>query len=390
MKSPIRILLVSLAVMFALTGCKSDLVRVKPTPTAAAAASALAGQDGADPETVRIVTEGKVTPARSATLSFGSGGIISQAPVKVGQKVAAGDLLAQLDTKVLELQLAQAEANLAAAQAKLKQLDEGPDQQAVIAAEQAVAAAQASYDKLVAGASAADVAAAKAALAAAQQNYAQVRKGPSPESLNQLAAQMASAQASITQAQAAYDQVRDRADVAMMPQSLALQQATIQYEAAQSAYNDAKNHPTAAELAAAASQVQQAQAALDRLAAKPADVEAARAAVENAKAQLDQLNKGASADERAVLEAGVKASEASRDLAGAQIKNASLLAPFAGEVMKVNLEEGEYAASGAPVVLLADSSAWQVETTDLTELNVADVRAGAPVSVLLTRSPGWS
>ncbi len=58
--------------------------------------------------------------------------------------------------------------------------------------------------------------------------------------------------------------------------------------------------------------------------------------MENAKAQLDKLKKGASADERAVLEAGVKASEASRDLAAAQIKNASLLAPFAGEVMKLN------------------------------------------------------
>ncbi len=277
MKNLVRILLVSLAVMLALSGCKSSLVRVKPTPTAAAAASAPAGQNGADPETVRIVTEGKVMPARSATLSFGSGGIISQAPVTVGQKVAAGDLLAQLDTKVLELQLAQAEANLAASQAKLKRAGRGRPagcdcgRTGHCRRSGELRQADRRTDRGGCGSRQG-----RAFSALPSKTTRRVRKGPSAESLNQLAAQMASAQASLTQAQAAYDQVRDRADVAMMPQSLALQQATIQSEAAQSAYEKPKNHPTAAELAAAASQVQQAQAALDRLAAKPADIEARR------------------------------------------------------------------------------------------------------------------
>jgi len=38
---------------------------------------------------------------------------------------------------------------------------------------------------------------------------------------------------------------------------------------------------------------------------------------------------------------------------------------------------GEYVAAGATLVDLADMSAWQIETTDLTELNVVSVRAAA-------------
>jgi HlyD family secretion protein len=110
--------------------------------------------------------------------------------------------------------------------------------------------------------------------------------------------------------------------------------------------------------------------------------------VESAKAELARLQRGTSGEERAALEANVKAAQASRDLVAAQIKNAALLAPFAGEVIKVNLGKGEYAAPGAPVVLLADSSAWRLETTGLTELNVADVSPGMPVSVTFDAIPG--
>ena len=125
-----------------------------------------------------------------------------------------------------------------------------------------------------------------------------------------------------------------------------------------------------------------AQASLDRLTPDAAQVQAALAAVENAKAQLAQLEQPA--DERAVLEASLKAAQAGRDLAASQLKNATLVAPFAGAVMKLDIDPGEYAAPGAAVVLLADTSAWQVETTDLTELNVAEIGEESPV----TRHPG--
>lgn len=386
----IRMLAAAVLLGLVLAGCQpSRQIPVKPTPTAApGAATPGAAQPAAGQPAGRIVTEGRVVPAQSAALGFASGGVLAQVPVKVGDKVTAGQVLAQLDTSVLELQLAQADANVAGAKARLAQLDRTPAGEDVVAAKQAIASAQATYDRLAAGPGATEIEAAKAALAAAQQNLAEVRAGPGADELAQLAAQAANAKAAMDQAQAGYDQVKGNPNIAMLPQSLALQQATNAYAAANGAYKAARRHPTPAELAAATAQVQAAQAALDKLAPDPSQVQAALANVEATRARLAELERQAPAEDRAVLEAGLQAAQAGRDLAAAQLRNATLLAPFAGTLMKLNLAPGEYAAPGAEVVLLADTSSWRIETTGLTELNVAEVAVGAPATVTFDALPG--
>src|SRR5262245_48409965 len=100
-------------------GCNAQPIPEKPTPTAAPAVKgASVGET--------IIAEGRVTPLRSAALSFPIGGIVKQVPVALGDHVQTGQVLVQLDSRVLELQLAQAEANLAAAQAKLNQIENSP------------------------------------------------------------------------------------------------------------------------------------------------------------------------------------------------------------------------------------------------------------------------
>ncbi len=47
----------------------------------------------------------------------------------------------------------------------------------------------------------------------------------------------------------------------------------------------------------------------------------------------------------------------------------------------------EYVAPGAPAVHLADVSTWQIETTDLTELDVVRVRVGSPVTMTFDALP---
>jgi len=49
---------------------------------------------------------------------------------------------------------------------------------------------------------------------------------------------------------------------------------------------------------------------------------------------------------------------------------------------------GEVVDANAPVAQLADTAAWQVETTDLTELNVAQVREGDQVALTFDALPG--
>ncbi len=78
------------------------------------------------------------------------------------------------------------------------------------------------------------------------------------------------------------------------------------------------------------------------------------------------------------------------DTAGvrAALANAELRAPFPGTITDLALKVGEFAASGAKVVTIADLSGWVVKTTDLTEIDVVELKEGQPVTVTLDALPG--
>ena len=68
---------------------------------------------------------GTLTPAAEIDLAFRTGGTLIDLPVKVGDTVKAGDVIARLDDTAARLQVAQAELNLQGAQAKLDDLTAG-------------------------------------------------------------------------------------------------------------------------------------------------------------------------------------------------------------------------------------------------------------------------
>ncbi len=321
--------LLGLVATLALVGCSSaQPTPVKPTPTPGPVAKS--GSVGE-----RIIAEGRVTPVTSAALAFPTGGIVKEIPVALGDRVDAGKTLAQLDTRTLELALAQADANVASAQAKLNQLKRGPSPEDVAAAQQNVTAAQAAYDDLM---------------------------HPSANDIAALKADVDKTQALVDQATAAYNAVGgdSNPNAGMLPQRAALQSAYLDHQKAQALYN-ARLNPSNA-------QVQQ-----------------ALAAVQTAKEQLAKLTP--TADDIAVAQANVNAVQAARDLAAEQLKTAKLTAPFAGTVTEIDLNAGEYAAPGTVIVRLADTTKWQIETTDLTELNIANVSEGSPVALTFDALP---
>ena len=81
-----------------------------------------------------IEVSGTIEPTTAWGLSFGGAGTVASVAVVPGQQVVAGQVLAQLDTTVLVDQLAQAQATLQAAQAKLAQDSSGPTPAALAAA----------------------------------------------------------------------------------------------------------------------------------------------------------------------------------------------------------------------------------------------------------------
>jgi HlyD family secretion protein len=368
---------VYLATNGALGGALASETSTAPTLPAVAASSS-------------VVAEAKVVPVRRASLSLPVGGVVAEVLVSEGESVPAGQVLLRLESTDQQAAVAQAEAELARAQAGLAEQQAGARGEEVASAQAAVDAAQAALDRLNEGPLPEDVAAAEAALASAQAGLAKVQEGATQDELIAAQAEVANAEAAVQQAQAAYDAVKASADIGMLPQSLQLQQATNNLNAAQARYQQLTVGPTAADLAAARAEVRRAQAELDKVQApaRPADIAAAAAEVRRAQAQLALIQAGTRDEAIAVAQADVRVAEAALDGAKAQLAQVELRAPFAGVVATLHPEVGEFVGPGAPLAELGDLSAWRFETSDLTELGVVSLTVGDAARVTVDALPG--
>jgi multidrug resistance efflux pump len=104
------------------------------------------------------------------------------------------------------------------------------------------------------------------------------------------------------------------------------------------------------------------------------DVETAKTDLDQALKDYNNLNDASYGEDTA----GVRAA----------LANAELRAPFSGVVTNQKLKVGEFAASGQTVVTIEDTSNWVVKTTDLTEIDVVNVKDGQPVDITLDAIPG--
>lgn len=358
----------------------------QPAPTPTPAATPLPAVVNLPGGPVRAA--GKVLPAQVANLGFATAGSVQTVEVEVGDQVRAGDLLVALDAAAAEADVIQAQAALFRAQANLSELQEGPRDQELAAAEARVQAAQARLAQLSTPAGASEIAAARASLAAAQAALAQLSAGPQEAQRIEALAGLANAEAVLRQAQSAYNQVKDRNDIGMLPQSRDLQQATNSYEAAKARYDLLFAGPQADTVAAGRAQVQQAQAALDRLLtpASASQIAEAQAQVDSARAEQELLQAGPREQTLAVAAVAVTEAEAALRRAEAARAAREVSAPFAGTVTALSIAAGEMVQAGQAVLTLADLNSLQVETTDLSERDVPSVMVGRPAKVIIQAS----
>jgi multidrug resistance efflux pump len=136
------------------------------------------------------------------------------------------------------------------------------------------------------------------------------------------------------------------------------------YEDALERYDDLKNHPDEIELA-------QAQANLGLVQARIAEIQGDIAKLEN----------GPDPDKLAAAEARIKAAETALTATQSTLKNSEIVAPFSGTVAELNTHVGEWVDANQPVLVLADFSQWEIETDDLTELDVPEVRLGQTATI---------
>jgi len=109
----------------------------------------------------------------------------------------------------------------------------------------------------------------------------------------------------------------------------------------------------------------------------------ANANLENAERKYETLLEGPDPDEVALAEAQLKDAEAQFGVVRSQLGTASLNAPISGTAVSVDILPGETVLPGQTVVILADLSELRVETTDLSERDVAQVAVGQEVSVYI-------
>ncbi len=350
-----------------------------------------------------VSAEAFVVPVQKANLAFESGGRVTAIEVEEGDAVDAGQVLARVDDATQQAAVMQAEASLLNAQASVAQaeasLDEvqaGATAEEIAQAEASLAQAEAALAETIAGPTEEDIAQAEAAVESAQANLNSVLAGARDEDLKAASARLLQTEADVRLAQADYDENVFGEPEQAEPFGVALQQATLAYEAAQADYEKLLNGATDEDIAIARAGVKEAQAALDKVkaGATPEQIAQAQAQVAQAEAALAQVLAGATDEQIAVSEAGVQAAEASVENAAAGVASAEvelekteLSAPFAGTVSSVNIERGEMVSAGAPVVSMGDTSKWQIETDDLTEIDVVNVEPGATVSISVDALP---
>jgi HlyD family secretion protein len=293
----------SLAAVLAVTtvGGYFGYERLAPKPVAAAR---LVTADVTRGNIVSNVSAtGSVASPAQSKLSFKSGGRLAQLFVSVGDQVEEGQPLARIDESDLQVALAQAQANLRSAEAKLEQTKAGakPEELAtaqaqldsarlkleqtravsqgpeLVTAQSQLESAKIKLAQLLAGGRAEDVAAAQAQLDAATAKLVALQN-PRPEDLASAQSQLESAKIKLAQLQS--------------PRAEDVRNAEAQLASARARLNALLN-PRLEDLASAQSQVDQAQTKLSQLldqprTAKPEDIANAELQVKNAQVAYDK------------------------------------------------------------------------------------------------------
>jgi HlyD family secretion protein len=314
---------------------------------------------------VAISASGMVEPQSRINLVFEEPGRVAEVAVEVEDVVKAGALLAQLDTAQLELQVQQAQAAQASAEAQLAQLLAGPQPEEIAASE-------------------ANLRAAQAQMSAAAADYDQLAGGASEAQIAAADADLASATTEQRSAEEMHDMTMKCFTFEWMGQEHTVCPALGPPEEQARYTLEAANHTLAA-----------AQANYDELTSGPdddlllaaqANLWTADAQSDAAQAQLDRLLAGPTEEQIATAEAQVEQAQAALELAQLSLEKASLRAPFDGTVAAVNITAREMASTGLPAVVLIDTSSFRISIR-IDEIDVGRLREGQPVEVTLDALP---
>lgn len=321
----------------------------------------------------------------------------------VGDRVQAGEVLVQLDTALVSKQRVQAEKGVVAAGARLNQavqaatLTERETAIAVRQAEQGVAAAREQLRKaeeaykLTADRCESEIEQARVALATAQSQERDVAAGARSQEIAQAESAVRSAEADLALRKSDYERYL------RLYQQGAVAEATLdvyrtQYDVAQQSLTRAREALSLAREGARQEQRRMAQLGVERaqeqlrlaeagrrqvdIAAR--DVQSARVALRQAEEnlRLAYANRGrvnVSLADIKSARAGVGQAIAGKDAARATEQKYTIYAPISGIIARRNVDIGEGAAPGVPLMRIVNSNPIRVYC-EVSELDIAKVK----------------
>ncbi len=307
------------------------------------------------------------------------GGRVIRLLAKEGDRVQAGQVLAELDDREARAQVDQARAAVAAAEAKVAQ------------AAQAIQTEQQTAD--------AQVAQSQAQLAGAQTRVPQAQTAVTwqsrtvAESIANARAQLAAAQANVAATRSALEKAsRDLARTRELfaQGAVAAQQvdqAQAAYDAAVAQDRSARDAVTQARAALASAEANRMQVAIreDDVRANQAAVTQAHAAVAGARAAYSTVAQRR--QDLAAARALLSQAQATLRTAEVLASYTTVKAPSGGIVLTKNIEPGEVVATGTPIYTLVDLTNMWLRVF-IPENRIGRVRLGARAEVTVDTFPG--
>jgi HlyD family secretion protein len=332
---------VILAISMMIAGCGNRM----PTP------SVLDEQLEPDSEilTSALTSDGRITPKEWVQLSFSGGGLVEEVMVQAGDIVKKGDTLARLGNReAVEAAVSGASLELLLAEQAYRALNESLEteqQQALQSLNNARQAVKTAEQQL------------------------EYWEGTSVEADASLAeAQVIRAEDQLETARDNYDDYEDeeRENLTRVRFQEELANAQLAYDNAVRQYNTLVNSGRDFNLT-------QARTALL----------IANAQLEMAQEQYNKIRKGPDPDALSAAQARLQVAETQLTASLENLEAMTLRSTMDGEVIDIKLKEGEQVAIGVPVVWLADLSQWMVETDNLTEIDVVEIKQGQRVTIVV-------
>jgi multidrug resistance efflux pump len=296
-----------------------------------------------------VIAEGHLVPTDDLTLSFTVRGKVAEILVEKGDKVQEGDVLVHLADRE------QAEAALASAQLELTDAQQAYDDLFRNEALNRSDAWQAYMD-------------AQVERGKAEKKWEDLNVDDIDDKIEDRKADVADRKKDLEDAQEEFDKYANLDEDNSQRKS-----AKDKLDDAQDDYNQAVR-----DLEAETRKRDTVRATLDQALATEAE----------AKHQYEISQDGPNTEQLTLLEARLNNAKAQVASAENNLANYELKAPFAGEVMDLNVSVNQMVGPESWAVVIADTSQWYIDTSDLTELEVVDVAVGQRVGITADALPG--